>query len=232
MRVWDTTSGAELSRITGAQKACHVASLSPDGKLVICGSRDGSLLLAEAETGRSIRPLEDGHEQLQSVEWSPDGQRVVVANTTSQVRVRDPFTGASLGVLENPSRCDLALYSPDGRWIATTCHDLAVRLWDAQSLEETLVLKEADFIGNEVSFDAKGRWIAVYGLDTLTKAGLTGPQMGRLLLFPVDPLAEARRLRPGDLTPGERDRHQVGTAQERARFRAAWRGGEMFGSGD
>jgi WD40 repeat protein len=228
VRIWDPALGVELAIVKGPESPFLLCSLSPDGQRVICGAKNGLLSLADAGSGQLLESLNESRTLPRSAEWSPDGGRIVLATNTSRVQVRDAATGETLGVLLHASRTHFAAYSPDGKWIATLCEDRIVRIWEAQTLQEWLNLtQEGVSTSSNLSFVSSGERVAILGWDT----GQWTAQKSRLLVYPLDPATEAVRCYRGALIPDERDRFLVGSAEERAAYRAAWSGGGAFGPG-
>jgi len=64
---------------------------SPDGRLLACGFRNGSVHLFDGETGREAGALAPHERQIVDVAWSPDGYLVLTADAES-VRVSDAAT--------------------------------------------------------------------------------------------------------------------------------------------
>jgi hypothetical protein len=90
-------------------------------------------LLAELE-GPSSDELHTSWPVIDSVSWSPDGSRLVIAYEDSGARVWDARTGALLSILQG--RCknlSRAAWSPDGRRIVAPSDRNAVRIWDAST---------------------------------------------------------------------------------------------------
>jgi RNA polymerase sigma factor (sigma-70 family) len=78
IRLWDATTGRELSRHTGHREAIGALAFTADGKLVASesgdiGTRDNSVHVWEAATGRLIRRFEGHHSCVGTVAFSPDG---------------------------------------------------------------------------------------------------------------------------------------------------------------
>jgi len=61
-------------------------------------------------------------------------------------------------------------YSPDGRWLASGCHDKTVRLWDAESGEFIRSLRDHQNSVNNVAFSPNGRWLASGSSDNTVNA--------------------------------------------------------------
>jgi WD40 repeat protein len=70
--------------------------------------------------------------RVQSVAYSPDGQRIVSCSEDRSIKLWHARTGALLHVLEGHSArvCSVA-YSPSGKEILSGSDDLTVKLWDA-----------------------------------------------------------------------------------------------------
>jgi RNA polymerase sigma factor (sigma-70 family) len=103
VRLWDTTTGKELCRhnMPGSQEVRAVA-FSPDGKLIASGgawTKDSSVLLWEAATGRLIRRFQGHHSGVGAVTFAADGLSVASGAGDSTVLIWD-ITGRR----------------PDGHW--------------------------------------------------------------------------------------------------------------------
>jgi hypothetical protein len=126
---------------------------------------------------------------VQSVAFSPDGQRILTGSGDRTAKVWDAQTGLSLQGHTSLVMC--VAYSPDGQRILTGSHDRTVKVWDAQKGQEVLSLKGHTTFVTSVAFSPDGKriltgsyenmakvWDADKGQELLTLKGHTGVVRG------------------------------------------------------
>ena len=112
-------------------------AFSPDGKTILSGSHDGTLIFWDVAMGKQLRSIEDHRLhgrpfEIVSVAFSPDGKTVASASSDQTVRLWDVATGAQRRIFQNLKFAQEVTFSPDGRKLAAAnCENALV--WDVSS---------------------------------------------------------------------------------------------------
>ena len=126
--------------LRGHTSIVRSAAFSPDGKLVVTASEDGTARVWDIRTGQSLKELGGPTNFVQSAAFSPDSKLIVTASNDRTARVWDAGTGQNLKELRgHTDALSSAAFSPDGKLIITASVDGTVRVWHAgtgQSLKE------------------------------------------------------------------------------------------------
>ncbi|MEM9054619.1 MAG: caspase family protein [Pseudomonadota bacterium] len=117
----------------------HVSSIdfSSDQTQLVTATFNGWVLVHDAISGEIEQILVEGESAnvdyasaINAVDWSADGQRILVTDEDPRVRIFDAATGALVASLEaNRFNTDDATFSPAGDRIAVASIDGTLRLW-------------------------------------------------------------------------------------------------------
>ena len=120
-------------------------ALSPDGRTLALGERNGRVLLVSTATGRTIEsllpPEDDGENSVYSLAYSPNGRELAVG-TRETIRLWS--TGSKSGpepLVRLPGHRGNVIslaYDASGRHLASGGDDKTVRVWDVDLIRKKL----------------------------------------------------------------------------------------------
>ena len=148
-RLWDVADGRQLMKLGGHRDGVISAAFRPgamDFETAMaepCGSElattgwDGEAYLWNTGPTAEVATFAGHLGPVESVDYSPNGSRIVSGSDDGTARVWSVTTGEMLLNLagEHEGRVNRVAYSPDGLYIATASWDGAACLWDAETGE-------------------------------------------------------------------------------------------------
>jgi WD40 repeat protein len=166
LKVWDTQS-LTLKQALGGDADLVCVAFSPDGKLLAAGDPGKkTVMLWNAGTGALARTLETGEVQPWSVAFSPDGKGLVVGGQkedhSGAVMLWRTETGKLQRTLKPDDFVHRAVFSPNGKMVASCGGGAEVDLWDVQSGRRIASLPGLGSHGtrSNVAFSPDGKTVA------------------------------------------------------------------------
>ena len=85
--VWDVHSGKKLSELRGHKGEVWGAKFSPNGKLVLTKSRDGTARIWDPVNGKILTELHGHSGPIYEALFSPDGKFIVTGSEDESARI-------------------------------------------------------------------------------------------------------------------------------------------------
>jgi WD40 repeat protein/serine/threonine protein kinase len=171
VKVWNAESGAETLSLVGHTARVRGLDYSPDGKLIATGSRDGTIRIWSAVDGRELRKIAVERagepEETEDLHFTPDGMRLLTASKTTS-RVWDIASGRILSTFEEGNSWSAAV-SSDGKRFAVGGTEPRIRIFNAQTTEQQLVITGHDAKINNIVFSPDSLTIASASSDRTVK---------------------------------------------------------------
>ncbi|MEG4112470.1 nSTAND1 domain-containing NTPase [Microcoleus sp. Pol12B3] len=185
VKLWDTTTGKEITTLIGHTDSVNTVSFSPKGKLLATASTDNTVKLWDITTGNVIKTLSGHTSSVWGVSFSPNGKLLATGSRDKTVKLWDTNTGKQIKTLSGHTSSVWGVsFSPNGKLLATGSDDNTVKLWDTNTGKQIKTLIGHTDSVNAVSFSPDGKWLATGSRDKTVKLWdtTTGKQIKTLSL--------------------------------------------------
>ena len=155
--------------LPGHSAGVRSLAISPDGRRLVSGSADNTLIIWDTTTDQPIGAPLTGHAGwINSVAFSPDGKQIASASTDQTIRLWDAETGKLIGepLVGHAGTVWSVAFSPDGKTLASGSDDLTIIIWDVATgkpLGDPLTGHEGTVYS--VAFSPDGKTLASGGED-------------------------------------------------------------------
>ena len=160
--IWieDAASGSILAKARPKDISGNWAHFSGDGaRVAVMGAR-GEIEVFDTETLTSLAFLTGHRNLVHGLDFSPGNHRLATAAIDGTAQINDLPDSPSVSqanapsplVLEHSTAVENIRFSPDGRLVATSADDRAIRVWDvsnegvARASTQTIGRRSADFL--------------------------------------------------------------------------------------
>ena len=160
--------------------ACGCGAITSDGKRLVSGNWDWTIIVWDIESGDKVKTLEGHSEYVESVAITPDDKNVVSGSWDNTAKIWDIETGELLHTFEGHTRIvnSVAIH-PSGEFIATGSKDKTWKLWSLISNKLLYTSHDAHTASvTSVVFSPDGNYLISGSSDTTIKID----NVSRLLL--------------------------------------------------
>src|SRR5262249_10193445 len=137
---------------------------SPDSRRLALGEK-GSIRLYDLVSGKEEKRLAStpgGHEFA----FDPSGRRLAVTRQSqANIRIYDLASGTILLTLACPATAGALSWRPDGEFLATTCADNDLCVWNVRTGKEQAILRGHEALPTYVAFNHRGDLLASSSWD-------------------------------------------------------------------
>jgi hypothetical protein len=156
---------AHQTALRGHQGAVLVSRFSPNGRLILTASEDGTARLWMVATSKNLATLKGHRRAVTCAAWSADGNTIATGSDDRTVRLWH-VSGVPLQVLRGHKKGVTSVtFSPDGKRVLSTSMDRTARLWRRHDGAPLAVLRgHGDYVQSAV-FSPDGRTIVTGSMD-------------------------------------------------------------------
>ncbi len=167
LRIWDCSTGKEVSRLGEEGKGAVCLAFTPDGKMLVWGSSGQTVRLSDVLTGKEVRTFVAGERRPYALALSDRGPLLAVSfreppGKTCVVHVWNVITGKLVRVMPPFTKGIRHLsLSADGTKLGVLSEAENASLWDVESGEELRSWAGLDPRSPALAFSPRGKHLVL-----------------------------------------------------------------------
>ena len=131
-----------LRTLKGHTSSVSAIAVTPNGKHLVSGSLDDSVIVWNLETGEQIFTFIGHSEWVNAIAISPDGKRVISGSSDKTIKVWDINLGKEFFTLEGHTDSVVSVaVTPDCKRIISGSWDNTIKIWDLENVKELNTLE-------------------------------------------------------------------------------------------
>jgi WD40 repeat protein/tRNA A-37 threonylcarbamoyl transferase component Bud32 len=161
---------SELLTLQGHAKDVQCVAYSPDGSMLATASKDGTVKLWQASTGKELDTFRGHWNEVNQVAFSPDGKTLATASNDCSIKLWEIATRKVRTLfLAHWGSVEGVAFSPDGKTLASGGKDKIVKLWDPMTGKFLRSCAGHDGNIEAVAFAPDGQTLATASVDRTVK---------------------------------------------------------------
>ncbi len=172
IKLWDAATGKELRTLSGHNDAVFDLAFRPDGKILASASGDRTVKLWDVASGERLDTFGQPTKEQYCVAFSPDGKRVAAGGVDNRIRVwqiseegKENTNPLAYARFAHEGAVVKLVYSADSKTLVSAGEDRTVKVWDAEPMNERLMLEPQSDWAPALAIAPDGKTVAVGRLD-------------------------------------------------------------------
>ncbi|NDJ17778.1 AAA-like domain-containing protein [Myxacorys almedinensis] len=143
--IWEVATGKRIASLNRGNSVTSLA-FSPDGRLIVTASADGTAHVWETASGTPVGQLMEHKGAILDVAFSADGTVVATASLDKTAAIWEIGSDRPLITFPHEQAVTAVSLSHNSRWIATASTNKIVRVWDIASGKSIAYIPHQDFV--------------------------------------------------------------------------------------
>ncbi len=134
VRIWNSTTGAELAKFIGHRQNVMSVSFAPDGYRIASASFDGVITIWDVQQNLEVIELTGHSGPVYGIDYSPNGLLLVTGGEDKTLRVWDATSGQQLQEINGFHQSVACVaFSADSQLVAGGSRDNSIKVYHADS---------------------------------------------------------------------------------------------------